>query len=145
MAHKTLIDGTEYSVTGGKTLVDGTEYSIKSGKTSINSTIYDVFFASQIYTIEYDMSALWGSSYATILVNEEYYQDSFTIEVNGEYHLYFNPGGANRYITVILDGVTIADADQWGSPYLSLKSNAKIVITEGDYPSDSAVYTITTY
>ena len=32
MAHKTLVDSTEYEVTGGLTLVEGTSYSIKMGK-----------------------------------------------------------------------------------------------------------------
>ena len=45
MAHKTLIGGTAYEITGGKTLIDGTAYSIKSGKTLVNGTAYEVGFA----------------------------------------------------------------------------------------------------
>lgn len=44
MAHKTLIGGTAYGVTGGKTLVGGTGYSIKGGKTLIDGTVYSVSF-----------------------------------------------------------------------------------------------------
>lgn len=45
MAHKTMIDGVAYEITGGKTFVDGTAYSIKSGKTLIGGTVYEVGFA----------------------------------------------------------------------------------------------------
>ena len=44
MAHKTLISGTAYEVSGGKTLVDGTTYKIKNGKTLVDGTAYDIGF-----------------------------------------------------------------------------------------------------
>lgn len=48
MAHKTLIDGTAYEISGGKTLVDGTAYSIKSGKTLVDGTAYEIGFGTKI-------------------------------------------------------------------------------------------------
>lgn len=45
MAHKTLISGTDYSVTGGRELIGGTGYSIKKGRTLIGGTGYDITFA----------------------------------------------------------------------------------------------------
>ena len=45
MAHKTLISGTAYSVTGGRELIGGTGYSIKKGRTLIGGTGYDITFA----------------------------------------------------------------------------------------------------
>lgn len=44
MAHKTLIGGTSYDISGGKALVDGTSYSIKNGKALIGGTAYDISF-----------------------------------------------------------------------------------------------------
>lgn len=44
MAHKTLISGTAYSVTGGRELIGGTGYSIKKGRTLIGGTRYDITF-----------------------------------------------------------------------------------------------------
>lgn len=44
-AHKTLINGTAYTVKGGKCMVNGTVYSIKKGRTLIGGTGYDVAFA----------------------------------------------------------------------------------------------------
>lgn len=45
-AHKTIINGTAYTVKGGKCLVNGTSYDIKKGRTLIGGTGYDITFAS---------------------------------------------------------------------------------------------------
>ena len=45
MAHKTLISGTAYSVTGGRELIGGTGYSIKKGRTLIGGAGYNITFA----------------------------------------------------------------------------------------------------
>jgi len=44
MAHKTLVGGTAYEVSGGKTLVDGTGYEIAKGRTLVGGTGYDIPF-----------------------------------------------------------------------------------------------------
>lgn len=51
MAHKTLISGTDYSVTGGRDLIGGTGYDCKAGKTLIGGTAFDVPFGSSEYTL----------------------------------------------------------------------------------------------
>ena len=43
-AHKTLVNGTVYTVKGGKCMVNGTVYSIKKGRTLIGGTGYDINF-----------------------------------------------------------------------------------------------------
>lgn len=48
MAHKTLIDGTAYDISGGKALHAGTGYDIASGKTLVDGTGYDIAFSSGI-------------------------------------------------------------------------------------------------
>jgi hypothetical protein len=45
MAHKTLISGTAYSVTGGRELIGGTGYGCKAGKTIIGGTAFIIPFA----------------------------------------------------------------------------------------------------
>ena len=45
MAHKTLISGTAYSVSGGRDLIGGTGYGCKAGKTLIGGTAYEVKFS----------------------------------------------------------------------------------------------------
>lgn len=44
MAHKTLIGGTAYEISGGRTLVNGTGYSIDKGRTLVGGTAYEVGF-----------------------------------------------------------------------------------------------------
>lgn len=48
MAHKTLISGTSYSVTGGRELIGGTGYAKKKGRVLVNGTGYDIPFSSGI-------------------------------------------------------------------------------------------------
>ena len=43
-AHKTLINGTAYTVKGGKCMVNGTVYNILKGRTLIGGTGYDITF-----------------------------------------------------------------------------------------------------
>ena len=38
MAHRTLIGGTGYTVTGGTDLIDGTDRSPTAGRTQVDST-----------------------------------------------------------------------------------------------------------
>lgn len=46
MGHKTLINGTGYSVVGGKDLIGGTAYGKKQGKVLAGGAAYTVSFAS---------------------------------------------------------------------------------------------------
>lgn len=56
MAHKALIGGTAYEISGGKTLIDGTAYSIKNGKALVGGAVYDIEFAK--FTPVFDMGTL---------------------------------------------------------------------------------------
>lgn len=53
MAHKTMIAGTAYAVTGGKTLAGGTAYSVSKGITLIGGTEYTIPFISGKTLAEY--------------------------------------------------------------------------------------------
>lgn len=46
MAHKALIGGTAYDITGGRTLISGTGYDITKGRTLIGGTGYNINFAT---------------------------------------------------------------------------------------------------
>ena len=46
MAHKTLVGGTAYEISGGKTLVGGTAYEISGGKTLVGGTGYELSFSN---------------------------------------------------------------------------------------------------
>lgn len=51
MAHKTLIDGTAYTVKGGRDLIAGTGYAKKQGKTLIDGTEHAISFGIPLNTI----------------------------------------------------------------------------------------------
>lgn len=48
MAHKTLIGGTNYEITGGNVLIDSTNYEISSGKTLINGASYKISLGTPV-------------------------------------------------------------------------------------------------
>ena len=51
MAHKTLINGTAYTVKGGRDLIAGTGYAKKQGKTLIDGTEHAISFGIPLNTI----------------------------------------------------------------------------------------------
>lgn len=70
MAHKTMIDGAVYEISGGKTLVNGTAYSIDKGKTLVGGTAYEVGFGSGEATLTVDIGAHDSSGYsASVIIN----------------------------------------------------------------------------
>ena len=78
MAHKTLISGTSYDISGGKALVDGTSYSVKNGKVLIGGTAYDISFMLPPAVLD-----LWSGADATI--NSIIYVNGYWI-VGGNYN-----------------------------------------------------------
>ena len=61
MAHKTMVSGTSYEITGGKTLVDGTSYSVKNGKVLVDGTEYDISFVLPPAALD-----LWSCVYCSV-------------------------------------------------------------------------------
>ena len=58
MAHKTLINGTAYEITGGKALREGASYSVKNGKVLVGGAEYDNSFLLSPAILE-----LWSNEY----------------------------------------------------------------------------------
>ena len=81
MAHKTLVGGTAYEITGGKALVDGTVYSIKNGKTLVGGTAYEVGFEERVtITINGGSTAMY--SFATVEIDGFLYGGSYWVGSN---------------------------------------------------------------
>lgn len=103
MAHKTLVDGTAYEITGGKTLVGGTAYSIAGGKTMVDGTVYDISFGHPLITFNLNLNSLGVPAYQaeegmtwTEFVNSKYNVDGkFRIKSEQvHYYYYTNQFGA---------------------------------------------------
>lgn len=75
MAHRTLINGTGYDMSGGRDLIGGTGYGKKKGRVLVNGTGYDVPFSSGIpigtlavgSTVKIGVN---GKSYDFLVVNQ---------------------------------------------------------------------------
>jgi hypothetical protein len=91
MAHKTLVGGTAYEISGGKTLVNGTAYSVSGGKTLVNGTAYEVGFGGAMYTIKLShtisrngdtyTTTRWNAEVAKIIINGQIYDGSLETEL----------------------------------------------------------------
>lgn len=75
--HKTLINGTVYTVQGGKCMVDGTVYNILKGRTLIGGTGYDITFPSA----ESDVSKTW------------YFNNTIDVSIRRNFAINFLSGG----------------------------------------------------
>ncbi len=73
MAHKTLVNGTAYEISGGKTLVDATEYNIKNGKTLVDGTEYSIEFVCYFRMEGYDHDFIFskGSRWTEFIQSSE--------------------------------------------------------------------------
>lgn len=80
-AHKTLVNGTAYTVKGGKCMVGGTVYNILKGRTLIGGTGYDITFEeaigktwvlNEVLSGSVDKSANFQSSDGTSYVRIKY-------------------------------------------------------------------------
>ncbi len=113
MAHKTLINGTAYEVSGGKTLVNGTAYEVKNGKTLVNGTSYDISFIPMV-TISASMS-----NYEKCVINGTTYNSS-TLGMGGSVELELPIGTIitceikgtamnTKTSTITVDGVVVVE------------------------------------
>lgn len=131
MAHKTLINGTAYEISGGRTLVNGTGYSIDKGKTLVGGTAYEVGFGHPVtiiggynitgagYTatiddVSYPFTSAWSlETVSTASVTVTSLQATGRIAVNGE---------------VVLNGEGDYTVDLSGATHISLYSNMIVMV-----------------
>ena len=106
MAHKTLVDSTEYEVTGGLTLVEGTSYSIKNGKVLVDGTEYDISFLLPPNVLD-----LWNGTGSYNSINCITYANGYWV-VGGQY-ADNNYSYARIAYATSLDG-TWTTKDLWG-------------------------------
>lgn len=141
MAHKTLIGGTAYEISGGKTLVGGTAYEISGGKTLVGGTAYEVGFDNGMRTITlyggtgtYDLEVVIGGTLRYVnngyLLNLDTFESydwtsPATIEVPIGTEIVFTvtPASYGASYEVILNGSTV------DSGYVETKDNANYYYT----------------
>ena len=85
MAHRVLINGTGYNVTGGRELINGTSYGKKKGRVLVNGTGYDIPFLIPVTIVGGKSSAAPGTPQS--LGYAEYNGAKYTDET-----IYMHPG-----------------------------------------------------
>ena len=104
-AHKTLVNGTAYTVKGGKCMVDGTVYNILKGRTLIDGTGYDITFEEAIGKTWVINERLYSSAFndsyqfnVSFVSNGQTFSGFFAKWVSSEYQLgYFTDVNQSMY------------------------------------------------
>lgn len=152
MAHKALVDGTAYEITGGRTLVNGTGYSIDKGKTLVDGTAYEVGF-SQPVTVEiintynyYDVKSCYVS-----IDGVKYTNDAIiSVPIGTEIYCYVSYSAKNGESPAIikLNNTIVATAAAMGMTgsaeyYYTVTDNVRIELNEEDYGGSKTYVEIT--
>ena len=87
--HACLIDGTVYSIKGGKTLISGTGYGIENGKTLMDGVGYNISLAKKLSvdiqgTFTYSTVEVGGTSYTVAGVVKAKAQTQITVTASGD-------------------------------------------------------------
>lgn len=107
MAHKTLISGTAYSVTGGRELIGGTGYGCKGGKTLIGGTAFTIPFGPKQCTIIITGS---GEGYSAVEIAGTYYQTATTLVLEAGTVIKMHTISFSGEGPITVDGKTVATA-----------------------------------
>lgn len=126
MAHKTLISGTAYSVSGGRELIGGTGYGCKAGKTLIGGTAFDVPFGSKQCTIR-----IAGSSggYASVTINGKKYTGSATVTVEKGTQIAMVAMSDSGTCKITVNGATVASGRPFSNAKYTMKASSDMRIT----------------
>lgn len=139
-AHKTLINGTAYTVKGGKCMVNGTVYNILKGRTLIGGTGYDITFAplfpkkGDLITMNLDgtdrlyrvLKIVDGTTVEVFRVqnlNEmigysnsaEYAGNNIDVALNQTYYNTLTTAAKNAIVAKDINQYSYASSNQWAS------------------------------
>lgn len=144
-----LIDGTVYSIKGGKTLISGTEYGIENGKTLIDGVGYNISLAKKLSV---DMQGSFA--YTTVSINGVSYTSAGVVEAEPNTRVTVTVSGSPAAITnsaIYYNGSKVATGQKRGPQIIpatysfTLKSDTIIRGTDyGGGTTGYAVATITT-
>lgn len=115
MAHKTMIGGMAYGVTGGKTMTGGTAYGISGGRTMAGGTLYDVPFSSGL-TLTLAGSGGSGTCYIKIDGKKYYSSASSPLKVAPGTEVYCYVSAASSY-GIYYNNVYVGTAERYGESY----------------------------
>lgn len=117
--HACLIDGTRYSIKGGKALIGGTGYDIKNGKALGDGTVYDIPFTPKPYVVTVTLSG-----YTHVIYNDTLYSYNTVLDVAPGDSVRCVVSAALRYgmtdVAVRVNGTKVAKSSFAGPPPYNL-------------------------
>ena len=137
MAHKAMIGGKAYEVSGGKTMVGGKVYSIANGKTMVDGKAYEIAFGGEMITVT--ISGTGGYNYCYVTINGTKYYRSATLQIEPGTVISAYVGGLGTK-KITLNGKTVATS---GTYELSTDNYTSVSIELSGGNSVSANCTIT--
>ena len=147
--HACLIDGTVYSIKGGKTLISGTGYGIENGKTLIDGVGYNISLSKELSV---DMQGSFA--YTTVSIGGVSYTSAGVVKAEPNTRVTVTVSGSPAAITnsaIYYNGSKVATGQKRGNKIIpatysfTLKSDTIIRGTDyGGGRTGYAVATITT-
>ena len=147
--HACLIDGTVYSIKGGKTLISGTGYGIENGKTLIDGVGYNISLSKELSV---DMQGSFV--YTTVSIGGVSYTSAGVVKAEPNTRVTVTVSGSPAAITnsaIYYNGSKVATGQKRGNKIIpatysfTLKSDTIIRGTDyGGGRTGYAVATITT-
>lgn len=144
-----LIDGTGYSIIGGKTLISGTAYSIENGKALISGVGYDISLSKKLSV---DIQGTF--TYTTVSIDGVSYTAAGVVKAKPDVRVTVTVSGSPAAITnsaIYYNGSKVATGKKSGATFtpatysFTLKSDTTIQCTDyGGGRTGYAIATITT-
>lgn len=139
-----LIDGTGYSIIGGKTLISGTAYSIENGKALISGVGYDISLSKKLSV---DIQGTF--TYTTVSIDGVSYTAAGVVKAKPDVRVTVTVSGSPAAITnsaIYYNGSEVATGKKRGATFtpatysFTLKSDTTIQCT--DYGGGRTGYAI---
>lgn len=139
MAHRVLINGTGYDVSGGRELINGTSYSKKKGRVLVNGTGYDILFSIPLTIEGGQISASAGSGQGLGYVEyngTKYTDETLNVKPGEQVRIYLRASASMFYNSLKLTvyGETIAGTKVSATEkeyYLTVTKASKIEFISG--------------
>ena len=141
-----LIDGTVYSIKGGKTLISGTGYGIENGKTLIDGVGYNISLSKELSV---DMQGRFA--YTTVSIDGVSYTSAGVVKAEPNTQVTVTVSGSPAAITnsaIYYNGSKVATGQKRGNKIIpatysfTLKSDT--IIRGTDYGGGTTGYAIAT-
>lgn len=108
MAHKTLIDGTAYTVKSGTAKIDGTGYRLYGGRTMVGGTSYNIKLSYPVQVTVTTKNASANNWGYVLIKGKKRTEGTFELE-RGTSITLAAAGSTNSVARIFIDGYPVAE------------------------------------